>query len=225
MGTQFFRLILAFTVINLHTATTTAVAAPSIEGIWDPVFAAGLGHPQPEDVSLTQEGQAEYESFSAERDPTLKCIMPGVPLGIYDPYPLEIIQQAHQITFAYEHFHMVRRIFMDGREVPDGWWPSLAGFSVGHWEEDTLVVKTTHLSPDNIMWHNGMPSSGDTDSYSIERYTFDGDEMNLSAEVFDPRYYAEPYQILARRSRNADGMIFEYECYAEYSGAELEDGS
>jgi hypothetical protein len=224
MGTRLSRLILAFAAINLCALKVT-VAAPSIEGIWDPVFAAGLGHPQPENVSLTQEGRAEYQSFSKDKDPTLKCIMPGVPLGIYDPYPLEIVEQAHQITFLHEHFHMVRRIFMDGREAPNDWWPSLSGFSVGHWEENTLVVTTTHLSPDNIMWHNGMPFSGDSDSYTIERYSFDGDEMNLSAEIFDPRYYAEPYQIVARRSRTADGMIFEYECYAEYSGAELEDGS
>ena len=106
---------------------------------------------------MTPEGRAEFERFSADRDPTLKCIMPGVPLGIHDPYPLEIVQQDHQIVFLHEHFHMVRRIFMDGREAPENWWPSLVGFSVGSWEGDTLVVKTTHMSPENLMWHNGMP--------------------------------------------------------------------
>jgi len=198
-------------------------AAPAIDGIWDPVFAAGLGHPPGEDVRMTPAGQAAYEGFSAEGDPTLKCIMPGVPLGIYDPYPLEIIQQDHQIVFLHEHFHMVRRFFMDGREAPDDWWPSLVGFSVGSWEGDTLVVKTTHLT-DNLMWHSGMPFSGDPESYVIERYDFDGDEVNLTAEVFDPNYYQEPYIIRARRARTPDGVIYEYECYAEYSGAELPSG-
>ena len=103
-------------------------AAPTIGGIWEPARGPGLGHPQPEDVRLTSEGRTEFESFSEERDPTLKCIMPGVPLGIHDPYPLEIIQQDHQIVFLHEHFHMVRRIFMDGREPPENWWPSLVGF-------------------------------------------------------------------------------------------------
>ena len=108
-----------------------AAAAPSIGGIWEPARGPGLGHPQPEDVRLTPEGRTEFESFSEERDPTLKCIMPGVPLGIHDPYPLEIIQQDHQIVFLHEHFHMVRRIFMDGREPPENWWPSLVGFFGG----------------------------------------------------------------------------------------------
>jgi len=193
-------------------------AAPSIGGVWEPAPVEGGPHPDPEKVRLTPEGRAEFESFSADSDPTLKCIMPGVPLGIFDPYPLEIIQQEHQIVFLHEHFHMVRRIFMDGREPPANWWPSLVGFSVGDWEGDTLVVKTTHLSPDNLMWHNGMPFSGDEESYVIERYSFDGDEMTLVAEVFDPRYYEEPYVIRGHRTLDPDGMILEYECYAEFSG-------
>lgn len=219
MRTRLFTLLLAAAAINVQVVGLVS-AAPVIDGIWDPVFAPGLGHPPPEDVELTPDGQAAYESFSLESDPTLKCIMPGVPLGIYDPYPLEIIQQDHQVVFLHEHFHMVRRFFTDGREPPADWWPSLVGFSVGNWEGDTLVVKTTHMSPDNIMWHSGMPFSGDPDSYVIERYTFDGDEMNLVAEVFDPNYYEEPYVIRARRARTADGVIFEYECYADFSGAE-----
>ena len=218
MRTRLATLILAAMTINIQVVGL-ASAAPSIEGIWDPVFAAGLGHPQAEDVRLTPEGLAEYESFSAERDPTLKCIMPGVPLGVYDPYPLEIIQQDHQIVFLHEHFHMVRRFFMDDREPPDDWWPSLVGFSVGSWEGNTLVVKTTHLSP-NLMWHSGLPFSGDPEAYVIERYDFDRDEMNLTAEVFDPSYYEEPYVIRSRRARTPDGVIFEYECYADFSGAQ-----
>ena len=64
-----------------------------------------------------------------------------------------------------------------------------------------------------------MPLSGDQETYVIERYTFDGDEMNLAAEVFDPRYYEEPYVIRSRRELAPNGVIFEYECYSEFSGA------
>jgi hypothetical protein len=223
MSVRLFVFILTATALNAQI-TGLASAAPFVDGIWDPIFERGLGHPLPEDVELTPAGKAAYESFSLESDPTLKCIMPGVPLGIYDPYPLEIIQQDHQIVFLYEHFHMVRRFFIDGREPPADWWPSLVGFSVGNWEGNTLVVKTTHLSPENVMWHSGMPFSGDSESYVIERYNFDGDEMNLTAEVFDPSYYEKPYVIRSRRMRMADGVIFEYECYADFNGAELTSG-
>jgi len=194
-----------------------AQSVPDIDGIWEPTRGAPAGHPPAADVSLTPEGRAEFERFSEENDPTLKCIMPGVPLGVHDPYPLEIIQQDHQIVLLHEHFHMVRRFFMDGREAPDDWWPSLVGFSVGHWEGNSLLVRTTHLAP-NLTWHNGMPFSGDPEAYVEERYRFDGDELFLTAEVFDPRYYEEPYVILSSRKRSPDAMILEYECFSEYSG-------
>jgi len=210
-------LVVAAAITLLRSGLT--LAAPSIGGIWDPAQGPGAGHPPAEDVSLTAEGQTAFESFSGDSDPTLKCIMPGVPLGILDPYPLEIIQQDHQIVFLHEHFHMVRRIFTDRTEPPAGWWPSLVGFSTGSWEGNTLVVKTTHMSPDNLMWHNGMPFSGDPEAYAIERYEFDDDKFVVTAEVFDPRYYDEPYVMRGYRERNPDGIIFEYECFAEYNGA------
>ena len=215
--TRLLNLLVALAVIGL-AGMEVVIAAPSIDGIWEPIRGGGTGHPAPEDVRLTPEGQAEYDNFSEENDPALRCIVPGVPLGIYDPYPLEIIQQDHQIVFLHEHFHMVRRIFTDGRQAPEDWWPSLGGFSVGHWEEDTLVVKTTYLSPDNLMWHTGMPFSGDPETYVIERYTFSGDQFTYIAEVFDPRYYEEPYVLSGARELAPDGMIMEYECYSEYSG-------
>ena len=95
------------------------------EGIWQPRHPPRMGQPPPDEVQLTPAGRAEYESFSPEKDPTLRCLMPGIPLGLVDPYPIEIVQQDHQILILYEHFHQVRRIFMDGREAPDHWLPSL----------------------------------------------------------------------------------------------------
>ena len=35
--------------------------------------------------------------------------------------------------------------------------------------------------------------SGISPENLVERYDFNGDEMNLTAEVFDPGYYEEPY--------------------------------
>ncbi|HAY47204.1 MAG TPA: hypothetical protein DCY55_13120 [Gammaproteobacteria bacterium] len=217
INTRYSTISAVITCIGL-AVTELAVAAPSIDGIWEPLRGAGTGHPSSEEVRLTPAGQAAFDSFSEENDPTLKCIMPGVPLGIYDPYPLEIIQQEHQVVFLHEHFHMVRRIFTDGRQAPENWWPTLGGFSVGHWEEDTLVVKTTHLSPENLVWHTGMPFSGAPDTYTVERYTFTDDRLMYTAEIFDPTYYEEPYVFSAGRVLAPDGMILEYECYPEYSG-------
>jgi hypothetical protein len=179
-----------------------------------------MGQPAGGDIHLTAAGRAEYESFSPEKDPTLRCLMPGIPLGLVDPYPLEIVQQEHQVLFLYEHFHQVRRIYMDGREAPDHWLPSLGGYSTGHWEGETLVIRTTLLSADNYMWTAGYPFSGDEDTYVIERYSRDGDELSFRGEVYDPTNYSEPYVVNGHWEFAPDGEIWEYECIPEYGGVQ-----
>lgn len=200
--------------------TGTSFAQADFEGIWNPSHPQGMGQPNPATVQLTAAGQAEFAAFSPENDPTLRCLMPGIPLGLVDPYPLEIVQQDHQILFLYEHFHQVRRIFIDGREAPDHWLPSLVGYSTGEWDGDTLVVRTTHLSPDNYMWTAGYPFSGDPETYVIERYTRNGDELSFTGEVHDPRYYESPYVVNGHWDFAPDGEIWEYECIPEFGGVE-----
>ena len=153
---------------SICRAVLAAVAATNLvgvaygqadfEGIWLPSNQGGGqgggrgggGGPGRDDVKLTPAGQAEFDAFRTENDPAFRCIMPGIPKGFTDPYPMEIIQQDHQIVFLYEYFHQVRRVYMDGREAPDYWPTSLSGYSTGHWEGDTLVVRTTRLSPNQL---------------------------------------------------------------------------
>ena len=120
----------------------------------------GNGAQRDRDRYLTPAGQAEWDSFSAASDPSFRCIAPGVPRGLSDPYPVEFIQQEHQIVMLREYYHQVRRFFMDGREAPEYWPLSVNGYSTGHWEGETLVVRTTHLSPDNLMDIHGHPFFG-----------------------------------------------------------------
>ena len=217
MRTRKYLLVVAVSVI---TAQLSAVAygQADFSGIWSPKHPPRMGQPHADDVHLTAEGRAEYEAFSQEKDPTMRCLMPGIPLGLVDPYPIEIVHQDHQILFLYEHFHQVRRIFMDGRVAPDHWLVGLMGYSTGEWDEETLVVTTTHLSPDNYMWTAGYPFSGYPETYVVERYTRDGDVLAFTGEVYDPRYYEQPYVVNGRWSYAPDGEIWEYECIPEFGG-------
>ncbi len=217
MRTRRIALIVTISAVAIHL-TSVAHAQADFEGIWNPQHPPRMGQPPPNEVRLTPEGRAEFESYSAEKDPTLRCLMPGIPLGLVDPYPIEIVQQDHQVLLLYEHFHQVRRIFTDGREAPDHWLPSIGGYSTGHWEGETLVVRTTLLSADNYTWTNGFPFSGDEDAYVLERYSRDGDTLTFTGEVHDPRYYEEPYVVNGRWNFALDGEIWEYECIPEFGG-------
>ncbi len=199
-----------------------ARAQADFEGIWTPIFnnsATGEDRGRTE-AKLTPAGQAEFERFRPENDPSFRCIMPGVPRGLIDPYPIEIVQQDHQILLLHEYYHQVRRVFIDGREAPEHWLPSLGGYSTGYWEGETLVVRTTHLSPDNLMTITGLPFSGDEGTYVIERFSRSGNELSFTAEAHDPRYYEEPYAMSGRWSFTPDGEIWEYACNPDFGEVE-----
>jgi hypothetical protein len=88
----------------------------------------------------------------------------------------------------------------------------LAGYSTGHWEGETLVVRTTRLSPDNLMTTTGRPFSGAEDTYVIERYTLTDDVITLTAEIHDPTYYEDTYVMRGLWELAPDGEIWEYDC-------------
>jgi len=210
-------LAVALSIVGAAGLAGPAHGQADFEGIWVPDNLPGLGGPLPDsEIKLTPAGQGESERFSAENDSMFQCVMPGIPKGFVDPYPIEIIQQDHQIVILYEYFHQVRRVFMDGREAPEYWPTSLGGRSTGHWEGETLVVRTTHLSPDNDLDSRGRPFSGAEDTHVIERYERSGDELTLTAEIYDPTYYEEPPTVTRRWKFTPDGEIWEYECDPEF---------
>ena len=202
-----------FTIAGVLNPSETARAQADFGGIW--VYNVPLlsGRPQTVDeLDLTPAGRADWEQYDPQDDPLFRCMMPGMPRGMVDPYLLEIIQQEHQVVMLHEYFHQIRRIYLDGREAPDNWPLSLGGYSTGRWEGETLVVTTTHLSPDNALSIDGFPFSGDEHTYVLEHYTRTGDSLALEAEVHDPTFYETPQIITFGWDLVPDGEIWPYEC-------------
>ncbi len=218
IGRVALTLVITGGVIHL---SGVAHAQADFEGIWIPDNPSGASRLPPlSEIKFTPAGQAELERFNTGNDPAFRCAMPGIPRGLIDPYPIEIIQQDHQIVILYEYFHQVRRVLMDGREAPVYWPTSLGGYSTGHWEGETLVVRTTHLSPDNYMENSGRPFSGAEDTYVIERFTRSEDVLMFAAEIHDPTYYEDPYPMSGRWNIAPDGEIWEYVCNPEFGAVD-----
>ncbi|MGE4657822.1 MAG: hypothetical protein AAEI08_02700 [Gammaproteobacteria bacterium] len=91
----------------------------------------------------------------------------------------------------------VRRVYMDGRERPDDFWPNKSGWSEGHWEGNTLVVRTNDFTEGTIDSGDRPLPFGGSDSEMIERYTLseDANHLSLRAEARDPKYYVAPIEI------------------------------
>src|SRR5690606_32506152 len=126
------------------------------------------------DIGANIEGGAPYTDWAravrAERmasnskdNPDAHCLPMGHMQFHLHPQPRKIIQTPDVMVILYEGNAGIRQIFLDGRPLPGPdalpWW---YGYSVGHWEDDELVVTTTGFRDDVWLDVNGSPltSSG-----------------------------------------------------------------
>jgi hypothetical protein len=136
-----------------------------------------------------------------ERDPEIKCYLPGVPRANYMPFPFQIFQSDSKFFIAYEYAGAVRDIYLEDPGPPqvDAWM----GQSVGHWEGDTFVVVANGFNDQT--WFD---RAGNFHSYQMtvtERYTLrDRDHIMYEATIEDPLTFSRPWQIRLPLYRNID---------------------
>jgi hypothetical protein len=212
---------------------------PNINGIWEavntanwdlldhparmgPVVALGAAFSIPAGSGIVEGNEIPYLPEAAAKkkengenwltsDPEIKCYLPGVPRANYMPYPFQIVQTPGYILMAYEFAGAARTIYMNSKlKSPNDTW---MGWSVGHWEGDTLVVDVTSFNDQT--WFD---RAGDFHSYALhvtERYTpITADALDYEVTIEDSKVFSRPWKIrmpLYRRlERNA--RILEYNC-------------
>lgn len=163
-------------------------------------------------IPYTPEARALKEEHAAnwiDRDPEVKCNMPGVPRATYIPMPFQIIQSEKDVFLAYQFAGAVRDIYMDnpGPSQVDSWM----GWSVGSWEGDTLVVDVSGLLDGT--WLDRAGSHHSDQMHVVERYTMMGpNHIDYEATIADPLVLTEPFTIkmplYRRMEENARLMDF-----------------
>ncbi len=141
---------------------------------------------------LTPAALAAKAAFDPRADdPGLKCIPPGMPNAVLNPYPMEFIDEGDRIIQRIEEWDARRVIYLDAdrRGIPEP--PSHLGYSVGRWDGSTLVVATSQIDFP-FLDGDGTPMSENVSM--VERYTLSEDESRLEYEVVvtDPAYLIEP---------------------------------
>ena len=189
-----------------------AAGPPDFSGVWlatSPRSAGGENRP-----ALTARAQADLEAFDPLDDPVIRCVPPGFPRSGLIIYPFEIVQADEMVVFLYESFGMIRRIYMDGRELPDYLPPAISGYSAGRWDGDELVVETTGVAP-GLLSGGGIRQYGDVSV--VERYRLVDEGRGLAADVTItvPETFVGPWTRSFTWELDADGMIFESICDPE----------
>ena len=146
-----------------------------------------------------------------DRDPEIKCFMPGVPRAMYLPYPFQIIQGSNKILMVFEFANASRTIHLDAVEpYPNDSW---MGHSVGHWDGDTLVVDVT--SQVDKTWFDRAGNFHSDALHVVERYTpISRDAIRYEATIEDPQVFTRPWKIAMPLYRHLEqnAQLMEFRC-------------
>ncbi|MGE3179140.1 MAG: hypothetical protein AB7O32_16845 [Vicinamibacterales bacterium] len=146
-----------------------------------------------------------------ERDPELKCYLPGIPRAIYLPYPFEIVQSAKKVEMAFAFSNGARTIHLDDVDPPpDDLW---MGHATGKWEGDTLVVDVSHFN--DKTWLDRAGNFHTDKLHVVERYSpISPDAIRYEATIEDPEVFARPWKISMPIYRRLEPnlTLLEYRC-------------
>lgn len=225
------------------TLPRTADGHPELDGIWQALAAANwdvrphaathssvpelgaIGAAAP-GLGVVEGGEIPYQPWAAEMqkanfenrlelDPEAKCFLPGVPRATYMPQPFQIVTTPDHVMIAYQYAGAVRTIHMtDPGPAPANFW---MGWSVGRWEDDTLVVEVTDHNDQT--WFDRAGNHHSDALRVVERYTLTGpNHMLYEALIEDPNVFTRPWTIrlpLYRRLED-NATLMEFKC-AEFA--------
>jgi hypothetical protein len=177
---------------------------------------------KPEESPMRPEAAELFRRRASERDPANVCMeVPGIPLADLLSEPMKIIQSPRMTVILYEAGNTHRQIYTDGRGLPKQFeFPAYLGYSVGHWERDTLVVETAGFNDKTDFDLLGHPHSEAL--RVVERFRRrDFGHLDVEMTFDDPQMYTKPFTIKVPHDLLADADIFESFCDNEKDRAHL----
>ena len=162
---------------------------------------------KPEMLARRKENQEKW----LERDPEIKCYLPGIPRANYMPFPFQIFQSSKAIFFAYEYAGAVRNIYLKdpGPAPVDSWM----GQAVGRWEGESLVIDNTGFN--DSTWFDRAGNFHSDKLKVTERFTRTGaDHLRYEATIEDPETFTKPWKITMPLYRRIEpnAQLMEFKC-------------
>jgi hypothetical protein len=187
-----------------------------------PVIALGTVAWIPPGMGVVEGDTLPYQPWAAarqkenlenwlDRDPELKCFLPGVPRAMYLPYPFQIVQGTTKVMMIFEFADASRTIHLD-KVAP---YPSVAfmGHSVARWEGDTLVVDTGDFTANT--WFDRSGNFHSDALKVVERFTpISRDAISYEATIEDPQVFTRPWKMSMPLYRRLDknARLMEFKC-------------
>ena len=144
-------------------------------------------------------------------DPHVRCLPDNPPRAWTLPHLTKAVHAPKLLVLLYEVNAMYRQIFIDGRPFPDDPTPAWNGYSVGHWDGDTLVVETRGFRDDLWIdtWGSPMSDAGKM-TEKFRRPNFGTLEIELTID--DPKVYTRPFTVNLTQNLEADTELVDEFC-------------
>ena len=230
--TAVLAVIIVFVGSRLTVPVRAADSHPDFNGVWSVIQHDGPSDrfTMAADPPLSAKGQAVVDAYRAKYDvkkydmePNQYCVEHGMPTAMFGlgGMPMEVLQQPHRMSIFSEAANQFRRIFVDGRKMPKDFPPTPNGYSIGHWEGDTLVVDTSALEE----WYLARWPHSDHAKF-VERFsmkdakdvklprplrpgiTLSGNILIDEMTMIDPNMYDKPASVTYYYRQIGDDEIF-----------------
>jgi hypothetical protein len=218
-------------LLALLAAPATLASDQRLAGIWLPD--ASRSERLSANAPYTAQGRRIVDEWRAthdpvEDDPGRFCQAPGMPslaLGGAD-YPVEVIVTPTQITILMELHQQVRRVFMN-IDHPVRAFPQRNGYSIGRWDDTTLVVDTRAI---RAITFGSVPHSDQVRVIERWRVIDAGASLVNELTITDPVMFSGPVVLHQYYRRAPAGTrMLEYECtegmWVEHERARIEKES
>jgi hypothetical protein len=162
---------------------------------------------QPWAVALRKQ---RLEDLGKDDPAGFRCLPQGPRFNLLPVLMSKIIQTPSLIAILSEDL-TYRQIFLDGRALPKDPSPSFMGYSVGHWEGETLVVES--IGYKDTTWLDVGGHSHSEALRTTERYRRrDFGHMEIVETLDDSKVYARPWTITINADFIPDTELIEFVC-------------
>jgi len=210
-------------------APRTADGKPDFSGMYGWVTAANCGAKCNDtqisrefiNIAANRKEPVPYQPWAADLvkkrsvqqglDPNVHCMPRGAPRIWTDDYYKRIFMVPGRMIILTERNMGFRQIFLDGRPLPNDPNPTWNGYSVGHWDGDTLVVETIGYRDD--LWLDAMGKPLTEKAKTIERIRRPNyGNLEVEITIDDSKAYTAPWTVTIQQPLVLDSELLDYYC-------------
>jgi hypothetical protein len=144
-------------------------------------------------------------------DPHIQCFPDNFLRAYGLPHLLQFVHKPGLMVVLNEMNAGYRRIFTDGRPLPEDPQPTWQGYSSAKWSGDTLVIDTIGLRDDTwIDWSGSVLTEKAKVREEIKRPDFG--HLEIRVTVDDPKAYTKPWTVTLKQRIVVDTELIDEIC-------------